>query len=392
MRLKKMRWNKKGKSELEFYKKNPSINVLKWQIALENSNVGVWDWNSRKNEIFYSSESKKILGYDSHELTSSTMEWNTRVHPDDREIYFKNLKSHINGELDVFNNEHRVQCKDGTYKWVLVKGKIVEKDSQGKPSRIIGTHTDITYRKKKENQSKKQLQLITSQNERLHNFTHIVSHNLKTHIGNFKNILEFYDEANSEDEKMELINHLKTISEALTTTIIDLDDIISIKAKSNSAELNERINIFNCSEKIITGLKIAIKEHNISIYNSIRKDDFLMTNRPYLESIIYNLISNGIKYRSHHRKPKIILQSLHSKSEYKLLIADNGIGIDMEKYKNQLFEMYQTFHGTDRTDSRGVGLYITKTQVEALGGTISIESKLDEGTTITLTFKKQSRL
>ena len=90
---------------------------------------------------------------------------------------------------------------------------------------------------------KNNLQLITNQNNRLHNFTHIVSHNLKTHIGNFENLLEFYDDATSQEEKEELVTHLKTISESLTNTIVDLNDIISIKSKTKEHQLNEKIHI-----------------------------------------------------------------------------------------------------------------------------------------------------
>ncbi|MCK8479904.1 sensor histidine kinase [Psychroserpens algicola] len=373
-------------------KKEKSLDDLKWKIALENSEVGLWDYNVASDYVFYSKESKNILGYKDHELENSAIEWNKRVHPEDLESYFKDFNAHINGDNESYRNEHRVLCKDGTYKWVLDKGKIVEKDNNGKPTRIIGTHTDITYRKQKTEQSDKYLQLVTTQNKRLHNFTHIVSHNLKTHIGNFKNILEFYDQSNSEEEKAELIEHLNTISKSLTSTIIDLDDIISIKSKSNVQELNERVNIYACVEKIIDSLEIEIAHNEVAIYNSIRKDDFIIANRSYLESIIYNLISNGLKYKSDKRKSKIILQSIHSKNELKILVADNGIGIDIDKYENKLFEMYQTFHGTNRTDSRGVGLYITKTQIEALGGTIAVESKLDEGTTFILSFKKTKAL
>ncbi|MEH6537486.1 MAG: PAS domain-containing sensor histidine kinase [Psychroserpens sp.] len=373
-------------------KNEKSLDEFKWEIALENSEVGLWDYNSRTDQVFYSKVSKEILGYQDHELTNSAMEWNQRVHPEDLETYFKDFNAHLNGHLDTYRNEHRVLCKDGNYKWVLDKGKVVERDKNGKPTRIIGTHTDVTYRKKKDEQSEKYLQLITSQNQRLHNFTHIVSHNLKTHIGNFKNILEFYDDTNSEEEKVELIEHLNTISEALTTTIVDLDDIISIKSKSNTQELNERVNIFDCAEKIIDSLEIDIANNEIALYNSIRKDDFLVANRSYIESILHNLISNGIKYKSNERNSKVILQSIHTSKELKILVSDNGIGIDIDKFKHQLFEMYQTFHGTDREDSRGIGLYITKTQVEALGGTIDVESNLNEGTTFILTFKKQKAL
>ncbi|MDG5491415.1 PAS domain-containing sensor histidine kinase [Psychroserpens sp. SPM9] len=368
------------------------LDQLKWKIALENSEVGQWDYNVEKDVVFYSKESKHILGYNDHELSNSPIEWNKRVHPEDLERYFKDFNAHINGLLEVYRNEHRVLCNDGTYKWILDKGKIVERDAKGKPKRIIGTHTDITYRKKQDEQSEKHLQLITSQNKRLHNFTHIVSHNLKTHIGNFKNILEFYEEADSESEKAELIEHLNTISETLTSTIIDLDDIINIKSKSETNELNERVHLFNCAEKVINSLEIEIANNEVAIYNSIRQDDFLVANRSYLESILHNLISNGIKYKSEERHSKVILQSIHTKNELKILVSDNGIGIDTQKFKNQLFEMYQTFHGTDRKDSRGIGLYITKTQIEAIGGSINVESKLNEGTTFILSFKKQKAL
>ncbi|TXE19595.1 PAS domain S-box protein [Psychroserpens burtonensis] len=383
---------RKNPSNQNNIEQKETLNDRRWQIALENTNVGLWDYDIIKDEVFYSKQSKKILGFEERELTKSPTEWDRRVHPEDSETYFKDFKAHINGSLDVYRNEHRVLCQDGNYKWIFDKGKIVERNAKGKPTRIIGTHTDITYRKKKEVQAELYLELITSQNERLHNFTHIVSHNLKTHIGNFKNILEFLDETNSEEEKEELLHHLKTISGALTTTIVDLDDIISIKTKSNAKELNESVNVFDCAEKVINSLEMDIAHSEIAIYNSIIKDDFINVNRSYLESILYNLISNGIKYKSNNRNSKITLQSVHSENELKILIEDNGIGIDTHKYKSQLFEIYQTFHSTKRDDSRGVGLYITKTQMEALGGTIGVESTLDEGSTFMLTFKKQKAL
>lgn len=380
----------------EHYKKTKdleqSAESRKHKIALEISNVGLWDWNIITNKVYYSNESNYIIGYKDNELNSTPNVWDDKVHPDDKEAYYRDFNLHLSGSLDTYESEYRIQCKNGNYKWILDKGKVIDRDQNQKPKRIIGTHTDISHIKKHETQLNNNLQLITSQNNRLHNFTHIVSHNLKTHIGNLKNILEFYDETTDKVEREELIVHLKSISDSLTNAIVDLDDIISIKSKSSLNQLNERVNLHQCVNKVIESLKIESFNKDVTIHNVLRQDETLFTNRSYLESVFYNLISNGIKYSDTNKNSQIIIQSIHTKDSLKILISDNGIGIDLEKYKNKLFEMYQTFHGTNRQDSRGIGLYITKTQVEALNGEIEVESTLKEGSAFSLTFKKQKAL
>lgn len=377
----------------KFYEKNKLSNQnfedIKHKIALEISKVGVWDWNVKTNKVSYSKESKEIIGYGTDEIKNTAAAWNDKIHPDDKEAYFSGFKSHLKGEIDFYENEYRIKCKDGSYKWILHKGKVIEHDSNRKPYRIIGTHTDITKLKNTEDQQNKNLLLITNQNKRLYSFTHIVSHNLKTHIGNFQNLLELYDDAKTEIEKEDLILHLKSISDSLTNTIVDLDDIISIKSKAQSHQINERVYLHNCCNKVIESLSSESKARGVTIHNALRKDEVILSNKSYLDSIFYNLISNGIKYSDPNKKSQIIIQSVHTKDFIKILISDNGIGIDMDKYKDQIFEMYQTFHGTNRQDSRGIGLYITKTQVEALHGEIQIESKLNESTAFSITFKKQ---
>jgi PAS domain S-box-containing protein len=377
----------------KFYEKNELSNEnfddSKYKTALEISNVGLWDWDIISNKVFYSKESKQLLGYNENELKNKSKEWDEKVHPDDKDSYFEDFKAHLNGELEYYENEYRIRCKDGSYKWILDKGKIIERNDKNKPTRIIGTHTDISNLKKKEDQLNKNLEIITSQNKRLYSFTHIVSHNLKTHIGNFKNILEFYDEAKTDVEKGDLILHLNSISESLTNTIVDLDDIITIKSKAQSSQIKERVYLHNCCTKIIESLSIESESKGVTIHNALRKDEVILSNKSYLDSIFYNIISNAIKYSDPNKNSQIIIQSVHTKDTIKILISDNGIGIDLEKFKGQIFEMYQTFHGTNRQDSRGIGLYITKTQVEALQGVIQIESKLNEGTAFSLTFQKQ---
>ncbi len=124
-----------------------------WIYAIEGNRDGVWDWNAVTNEVFFSRRWKEMLGFEMDEITDHLSEWDKRVHPDDRDAVYISLDSHLNGESSFYQNEHRVQCKDGSYKWILDRGKIFSWTEDGKPERIVGTHTDITLRKEAETEN-----------------------------------------------------------------------------------------------------------------------------------------------------------------------------------------------------------------------------------------------
>lgn len=364
-----------------------NTNSEKWQFAVENSKIGVWDWDAKMNQVFYSAESKNIIGYNDHEIENNAEEWNKRVHPEDRANYNNDFQRHLSGELEVYKNEHRVLCKDGSYRWISDSGKIVSKDKAGKPLRIIGTHIDITQRKQNEMLLNENFNIITSQNKRLYNFTHIVSHNLRTHIGNFKNVLEFHEASNTQEEKDEMFNYLKTISSALTTTITNLNDVISVNSEYN--DINNNISINAVVRETLGNLSIDIAKKRAIINTDIPSNLYLKGNSAYLESIFHNLISNAVKYVNPNNTPVVNIKGIQTEEGFEISISDNGIGIDLKKYKEQIFGMYNTFHESNREDSEGVGLYLTKIQVEDLGGKITIDSELNEGTTFKLFFPKE---
>lgn len=115
----------------------------RWQFAIEGSGDGVWDWNTKTNEVFFSKMWKSMIGFEDHELKNEFEEWNNRIHPDDKEEVFSKLNDYFEGKQDVYVSQNRLLCKDGTYKWILARGQIIERDEEGNPLRIIGTHTDI---------------------------------------------------------------------------------------------------------------------------------------------------------------------------------------------------------------------------------------------------------
>jgi len=119
----------------------------RWQFAIEGSNDGIWDWDMLTDEVYYSNQWKMMIGYGTDELEGKLSEWQTRIHPDDIEAVMFKLHQHFNRETPDYTAEHRILCKDQSWKWILDRGKVLEWSSDGKPVRMVGTHSDITERK-----------------------------------------------------------------------------------------------------------------------------------------------------------------------------------------------------------------------------------------------------
>ncbi len=356
----------------------------RYLFALEASSEGIWDLDVSTNKVFYSSQSMKMLEFDEHDTIDSISLWDDRVHPLDKKRYLKDIQLHIDNATPFYQNAQRVMTKSGDYKWILSRGKIIERDSNNNPLRIIGTHTDISAQKEKEQDLIRTLSIIGEQNSRLLNFAHIVSHNLRSHSGNIEMLLNIIDEETDEDFIKESYNHLRSSSKALTQTIVHLKELVEIQ--SCLVHKKEDLNLDSYLGKTLDILGEEIKKNKVVIHNTINKKETIVFNPAYLESILLNFTSNAIRY-SHPDRTPVISYSLTSHKSQKILeIEDNGLGINLEKHGKKLFGMYKTFH--KHKDSRGIGLFITKNQIEAMGGTIDVMSQVGIGTKFKIYFNE----
>jgi PAS domain S-box-containing protein len=357
----------------------------RFHFALQASKNGIWDYNIKTGKIFFSKESLDIIQYTKDDEIETNADWDARIHPDDIESYNKNVDLLKKNNIAYFENTKRILAKDGSYRWVLSRGKIIERDYEGNPVRIIGTHTDVSIEKEKERELLRNLEVINQQNDRLLNFAHIVSHNLRSHTGNIKMLLNLIDEDSDKETKDEYLEHLKTTSDSLNETIEHLKELVDIH--SNIIHKKEFLSLSNYLNQTLNLLNNDIKENRISIINTIDSDFTIKYNPAYLESLFLNFTTNSIKYSSSERDSFIKYSAEKVDDKIILSITDNGLGIDLNKNGEKLFGMYKTFHKNE--NARGIGLFITKNQIESMGGTIEVMSKVNIGTTFKIIFNNE---
>ncbi|MHA4895531.1 ATP-binding protein [Pedobacter sp. PWIIR3] len=226
-------------------------------------------------------------------------------------------------------------------------------------------------------------EVVTEQNNRLLNFSYIVSHNLRSHTSNIQAISALIELTESEAERKELIGLMTTVSGTLNETLLNLNKVVNIH--TNIDEIKEYLNLRSYIDRTINVLNEQISIKNTTVRNLVPGDINIYFNPAYLESILFNFIFNAIRYCSPTRIPIVDISVNKEDGQIVLKISDNGIGIDLEKYGDQLFGMYKTF--TQQPDSKGLGLFISKNQINAMGGKVTVQSKLDEGTCFMISFR-----
>ncbi|WOK08984.1 PAS domain S-box protein [Imperialibacter roseus] len=256
-------------------------------------------------------------------------------------------------------------------------------------SGFIGIATDITERfedQKKLLEAKNNLEILaerlTKQNSQLTNFTHIISHNLRSPVGNLTSLLHLYEISEEKEEKELIFSKFEIVINHLSSTLNTL--INTLKIKTEDANILEPVRFDEVLRKTMEIITVQIEESEIAIKSDFSAVAEIQYNRSYMESIFLNLLTNAIKYRSNQRSPEVTISTSKVKGNIVLKFSDNGLGIDMAKFRDKLFGLNKTFHGND--EAKGVGLFLTKTQVEAMGGSISAESEAGKGTTFTVNF------
>lgn len=357
------------------------ISEEQFRGAFEHAAIGMAIVSLDGKWIQVNANLSKMLGYSPEELVSLTFQEVT--HPEDLNKDLSSVRKLVLGKKDSYKMEKRYFHKSGKVIFAILSVSIVRSEDL-QPLHFVSQIVDITDRKKTEEHLETVLEVTNEQNNRLLNFAHIVSHNLRSHSGNLQTLLGFMDMEKDDHARDELLKMFHQAADNLQDTITHLTEVVSMK---NS--LDKGLKVINLKSAIydaVGNLQALLKKTKGSFSVEIPDDLQIRAIPAYLDSILLNLLSNAIKYRAPEKQLEIKITGEKGENGIALLIQDNGSGIDLRKNGSEIFGMYKTFHGN--TDARGIGLFITKNQVEAMGGKIMVESEPGRGSLFRVNFKR----
>lgn len=331
--------------------------------------------NTEAVRLTKAKSAKEILG-------KSPMDF---IHPDSHEVAHQRIQN-IYTKKTAHRNEQKFVCLDGSVIWVEAMGTLIS--FEGEPAVQIAIY-DITDRKvaqEKVLENEKNLKQLndhlTRQNHQLEEFAHIASHNLRAPITNMMSLIQIKESDHDPATNVFVWENLKKGVANLDETIVELNEVV--KTSWELDKRRRRVKLSGVLKKILSSIKNELKEAGGSVESDFNAFDEMIYPKVYIESILINLITNGLKYADPNRAPKITVRTSIIDGNKCLEVWDNGLGIDLDKFGSKIFGLRKTFH--NHPDARGVGLFITKAQVESMGGSIRVESEIGSGSNFIINF------
>lgn len=347
------------------------------------TNDAFWDWDIINNNVWWSESFKSILGFN-NELVESGMEFlQEKIHPDDLERVKESFSKVIEERLTQNSIEYRLIRSDGSVVFVYDRSYTLM-DENGIPIRMIGSIMDLTPLKNVQDELFLKNQELKKVNDYLDNFVYAAAHDLRSPVANLKLLFNLLEKTSDFQSKEKYLDAIHQAVIRLDNTLNGLVQVIEIQSQSGNG-----FNIINF-KGVLEGIKAeflpAIKKKKVTFHVDFKACEAINHIEAYIVSIMKNLVSNAIKYSAEERKPVINISTQKVDDYILLQISDNGIGLDLKKYGNNLFKPFNRF--TNKAEGQGIGLHLIKSMVEKNGGRITVESQVNKGTTFNVYLKE----
>ena len=363
------------------------ISEERWQFALEGTKSGVWDWDLQSNKIFFSSRGKKILGYGDDKEDDTPNEWKKRVHPDDKAQYYADLERHFFDETPYYENEHRILCKNGSYKWILDRGKVTSWSKDHKPLRIIGTYHDITTRLQQEEQLRRSQKM-----DALGKLIGGIAHDYNNMMGIIYGYTDLLDsELTGQPKRKEYLHEIRHAAERSSKLTMRL--LAFSRYKKTVIYTIDVNSLLQDQQNMLAKMLTA----SINLVYDLTEDLWkARLDIGDLEDAIINICINAM--HAMESGGKLIIQTRNENisaidglrlnldaGNYVLLsITDTGCGMN-KQIKEKIFDPFYTTKGEKGT---GLGLSQVYGFVDRCNGSIKVVSEPGHGTQFTFYFPR----
>jgi len=360
------------------YQKQLSDREMQLKAAIENTEAGLWDYNLATQYLYVNEVWMKVLEFESADLTQNVSDWKERLHPDEFEEVMRKMNDHLEGKTEKYESIHRMKTKSGAWKWVLDKGRVIEKDSDGKPLRIIGTFIDLDKQKKTE-------EALSNLNATKDKLFSIIAHDLRNPIGTMMHISEMLSDMEHFDEatfKLFMNSH-KELSQ---NTYHLLENLLNwaMYNRNHIQYSPGMIDVNSIIEDNIVNIKFKAGQKGINIVFDNQEKHFAFADEDMVRLVLRNLLSNAVKYTPREGAISIVLKN--GKAEIEVSITNPGTGISKENIEKILSETdFYSTPGTGNEKGSGLGLKLCRSFIALNHGMFFINSTPGKETTFSFT-------
>jgi protein-histidine pros-kinase len=375
--------------EHETVEEEKRIKAERVDLALDSGSDGLWDWNIASGQVYFSPRWKGMLGYQPEELDDRLETWDRLLHPDDALATREQLAAHLAGRVPRYEVEFRMRAKDGQWRWILARGRVVARGEDGAPTRVAGTHVDITERKRWENELIAAKEQAEAASRAKGDFLANMSHEIRTPMNAIIGMTELALDTKLDAEQREYLTTVKSSAESLLTVVNDILDFSKIEAGKLEIE-KIAFSLDTTIGETMRTLAVAAHHKNLELIYRIGREipDRLFGDPGRLRQILNNLVGNAIKFTE---KGEIEVQVRSERSTDNSLylrfsVRDTGIGIPADKHR-QIFDAFSQADTstTRRFGGTGLGLAICNRLVQLMDGRIWVESEVGKGSSFHFT-------